>query len=68
MLFWALILEIIVIVYYVSSSLYNRFEFALTLFLLIIPVIAMAIIIRNIRKEFHERIFLQPKIEMLRFV
>ncbi|ADM27135.1 conserved hypothetical protein [Ignisphaera aggregans DSM 17230] len=56
MLFWALILEIIVIVYYAASSLYDRFEFALTLFLFIITVIAIAIIIRNIRKELREHI------------
>jgi len=56
MLFWALILEIIVIVYYAASSLYDRFEFALTLFLFIITVTAIAIIIRNIRKELREHI------------
>jgi len=51
MLFWALILEIMVIAYYIAASWYNRFEFALTLFLFAITVIAIAMAIRNIKKE-----------------
>lgn len=50
-LIWALILEIIVIAYYIATALYNRFEFTLTLFLLILTTVGIAVIMRSIKKE-----------------
>ncbi len=51
MLIWALILELIVIAYYITASLYNRFEFVLTLFLLLLTLAGISAIIIKIRKE-----------------
>lgn len=50
-LLWALILEIIVIVYYIASALYNKFEFTLTLFLFILTIVGIVAMIRSIKKE-----------------
>jgi len=50
-LVWGLILEVLTITYYLSLKELNKFEFQLTLFLLVITAAATVIVLRKIVKE-----------------
>jgi hypothetical protein len=53
-LLWALILEIIVVAFYVGRGELDRFELHLTLFTMAITVAGVAAIIYKIKKEVEE--------------
>ncbi|MEM2608633.1 MAG: hypothetical protein QXT87_05265 [Thermoproteota archaeon] len=50
-LMWSLILEILTLAYYISSSQTHRFEFGMTLFLILITLPPILWIIRSIAKR-----------------
>jgi len=56
LLVWGLILEILVILYCVSSGLVHTFEFIYTLALLVITFSSIIIIIRSIRRKLLDSI------------
>ena len=51
LLVWGLILEMLVVSYYVSSGLVHTFEFIYTLTLLVITLSFIIIILRSIRRK-----------------
>lgn len=53
-LLWALILEIIVVAFYVGRGELDRFELHLTLFIMTITVAGVAATIYKIKKEIEE--------------
>ena len=58
LLVWSLILEIIIIAYFCSSSQTGKFEFTYTLFLLLITILSLAfMIVRLVRRTHKLRTF-----------
>jgi len=50
-LVWALLLEIMVLTYYVSSGQTWTFEFGFTVFIMILTLLGVILVIRKIKKE-----------------
>ncbi|MEM3712807.1 MAG: hypothetical protein QXR97_04655, partial [Thermoproteota archaeon] len=52
-LIWSLLLEILTLIYFIASSQTFRFEFGLTVFLLIITLPPIILLLRKIEKLSH---------------
>ncbi|MGC9014205.1 MAG: hypothetical protein ACP5KW_07535 [Thermoproteota archaeon] len=53
-LVWGLILEILTLVYYLSTSTW-RFEFVYTFFLLVITLIALVLLVKQMKSELDKQ-------------